>query len=102
MQGMQTRKRSAMLVSLLSTVMAGVLLVSGCSKSEAPSAPLPDAAALLKQSADTTRGQQSVHLVLLVNGKIARSGGKELALELEEQGYALYNEEPGRARRAAA
>ena len=48
MQGMQTRKRSAMLVSLLSTVMAGVLLVSGCSKSEAPSAPLPDATALLK------------------------------------------------------
>ena len=39
---------------------------------------------------------------VLVNGKIARSGGKELALELEEQGYALYNEEPGRARRAAA
>ena len=39
---------------------------------------------------------------VLVHGRIARSGGKELALELEEQGYALYNEEPGRARRAAA
>jgi Fe-S cluster assembly ATP-binding protein len=39
---------------------------------------------------------------VLVNGRIVRSGGKELALELEEQGYALYNEEPGRARRAAA
>lgn len=39
---------------------------------------------------------------VLVNGRIARSGNKELALELEEQGYALYNEEPGRARRAAA
>jgi Fe-S cluster assembly ATP-binding protein len=39
---------------------------------------------------------------VLFNGKIVRSGGKELALELEEQGYALYNEEPGRARRAAA
>ena len=39
---------------------------------------------------------------VLVNGRIARSGSKELALELEEQGYALYNEEPGRARRAAA
>ncbi len=38
---------------------------------------------------------------VLVNGRIARSGGKELALELEQQGYALYNEEPGRARRAA-
>ncbi|MDR3664572.1 MAG: LppX_LprAFG lipoprotein [Mycobacterium sp.] len=68
---MQTRKRSATLVSLLSSVMAGVLLVSGCSKSEAPSTPLPDAATLLKQSADTTRAQQSVHLVLTVNGKIS-------------------------------
>jgi Fe-S cluster assembly ATP-binding protein len=35
---------------------------------------------------------------VLFNGRIARSGGKELALELEEQGYALYNENPaGRA-----
>jgi len=42
------------------------------------------------------------HVHVLVNGKIAHSGGKELALELEDQGYALYNEEPGRARRAAA
>ncbi len=39
---------------------------------------------------------------VLVNGRIVRSGDKSLALELEEQGYALYNEEPGRARRAAA
>ena len=39
---------------------------------------------------------------VLVNGRIVRSGGKELALELEEQGYALYNKEPGRARRANA
>ncbi len=29
---------------------------------------------------------------VLVGGKIVRSGGKELALELEAQGYALYNE----------
>ena len=42
------------------------------------------------------------HVHVLFNGRIVRSGGKELALELEEQGYALYNEEPGRARRAAA
>jgi Fe-S cluster assembly ATP-binding protein len=27
---------------------------------------------------------------VLVNGKIARSGGKELALELEERGYVDY------------
>jgi Fe-S cluster assembly ATP-binding protein len=42
------------------------------------------------------------HVHVLVNGRIVRSGGKELALELEAQGYALYNDEPGRARRASA
>ena len=42
------------------------------------------------------------HVHVLVNGRIVRSGDKSLALELEDQGYALYNEEPGRARRAAA
>jgi lipoprotein LprG len=71
MHGMQTRPRSAVLVSLFSAMLAGVLMISGCSKSE-PSAPLPDAATLLKQSADTTRAQQSVHIVLTVNGKIAK------------------------------
>lgn len=40
------------------------------------------------------------HVHVLVNGRIVRSGDKDLALELEEQGYALYNAEPGRARRA--
>ena len=39
---------------------------------------------------------------VLVNGRIVRSGGKDLALELEAQGYALYNADPGRARRATA
>ena len=39
---------------------------------------------------------------VLVDGRIARSGGKELALELEEQGYALYNQgEAGHSRRAS-
>ena len=41
------------------------------------------------------------HVHVLANGKIVRSGGKELALELEDRGYAAYNEEPGRARRGA-
>jgi len=40
---------------------------------------------------------------VLVNGRIVRSGGKELALELEEQGYAIYNDgESGYSRRATA
>jgi len=40
---------------------------------------------------------------VLVNGRIVRSGGKELALELESQGYAIYNDgESGHSRRATA
>ena len=35
---------------------------------------------------------------VLVDGRIARSGGKELALELEEKGYADYEREPALAR----
>lgn len=34
---------------------------------------------------------------VLVAGRIARSGGKELAMELEEQGYALYEKQAGAA-----
>jgi Fe-S cluster assembly ATP-binding protein len=29
---------------------------------------------------------------VLVDGRIVRSGGKELAVELEEQGYGVYGE----------
>jgi Fe-S cluster assembly ATP-binding protein len=39
---------------------------------------------------------------VLVNGRIVRSGGKELALELEEQGYALFDEETATAGAAAS
>jgi Fe-S cluster assembly ATP-binding protein len=34
---------------------------------------------------------------VLVNGKIVKSGGKELALELEQQGYAIFRENETRA-----
>jgi Fe-S cluster assembly ATP-binding protein len=34
---------------------------------------------------------------VLVDGRIARSGGKELALELEEKGYAEFENAPVRA-----
>jgi Fe-S cluster assembly ATP-binding protein len=37
-----------------------------------------------------------------MNGRIVRSGGKELALELESQGYTWYEKEPGQAPRASA
>jgi Fe-S cluster assembly ATP-binding protein len=36
-------------------------------------------------------------LHVLVEGQIARSGGKELALELEERGYAWLEKEPAPA-----
>jgi len=42
------------------------------------------------------------HVHVLVNGRIVRSGDKTLAEELEAQGYAIYNAEAGRARRAIA
>ncbi len=35
------------------------------------------------------------HVHVLVGGRIVRSGGKELALELEAQGYALYESKAG-------
>jgi Fe-S cluster assembly ATP-binding protein len=44
-------------------------------------------------------------LHVLVDGQIVRSGGKELALELEEKGYAWLEKEPAApaaARRATA
>ncbi|MBE0654235.1 MAG: Fe-S cluster assembly ATPase SufC, partial [Bacteroidales bacterium] len=33
------------------------------------------------------------HVHILFKGRIVRSGGKELALELEERGYEWINEE---------
>jgi Fe-S cluster assembly ATP-binding protein len=35
-----------------------------------------------------------------VDGQIVRSGGKELALELEEKGYSWLEKEPAAAARA--
>ena len=37
------------------------------------------------------------HVHVLSEGRIARSGGKELALELEERGYGWIEQEPGEA-----
>jgi lipoprotein LprG len=65
---MQTRPRIAVLVSIL----AALLLIAGCSSSTKSEQPLPDAATLLKDSNQTTRKFQSVHLVLTVTGKIAQ------------------------------
>jgi lipoprotein LprG len=67
MQPMQTRRR------LLAVVLAALALsaapVVGCSSKQS-SAPLPDAATLLKDSVDTTRNLKSVHLEIKVTGNI--------------------------------
>jgi lipoprotein LprG len=64
---MQTRPRIAVLVSIF----AALLVIAGCSSSNKSDAPLPDGASLLKDSEQTTKKQQSVHLELTVTGKIA-------------------------------
>ena len=63
---MQTRPRLAVLVSLF----AALLLIAGCGSSGTSDAPLPDAAGLIKDSDQTTRKLQSVHLELAVSGTI--------------------------------
>jgi lipoprotein LprG len=68
---MQTRPRIAVLVSLVSAFLTAAALVAGCSSSDnKSSAPVPDAATLIKDSTETTKGLQSVHLQLTVNGQI--------------------------------
>jgi lipoprotein LprG len=67
---MQKRSRLAVLLSLFAALMTALVLTSGCSSDKKNDAPLPDAAGLLKQSQETTKGQTSVHLVLTVNGEI--------------------------------
>jgi lipoprotein LprG len=72
MQVMQTRPRFAV-QSLLATFFAATALVAGCSSSsstETSTAPLPDAAQVLQESAASTKAQQSVHLLLTVQGTI--------------------------------
>lgn len=68
---MQKRPRLA-LRTLFTLLLAAALIVAGCSKSSdtSKSTPPPDAATLLKESAQTTKGQTSVHLKLVVQGEI--------------------------------
>jgi lipoprotein LprG len=65
---MPTRPR---LVAVLAALSIATTLVAGCSSSsKQSSAPLPDAATLLKQSTQTTKAVKTVHLALSVSGKI--------------------------------
>ncbi|MEZ0339730.1 LppX_LprAFG lipoprotein [Mycobacterium sp. pV006] len=65
---MQTR-----LLALFAALTAALLVVAGCSSSssEESGADLPDAATLLSESSQTTRGQTSAHLSLSVQGQLA-------------------------------
>jgi lipoprotein LprG len=67
---MQTRPRLAVLLSLFTALITALVLTSGCSSDKKSDAPLPDGTTLIKQSADTTKAQTSVHLALTVTGDI--------------------------------
>jgi lipoprotein LprG len=68
MQGMQTRRRLSAVLASLSIATA---FIAGCSSgSQQSSAPLPDAATLVKQSAAVTKTVTSAHVVLSVQGKV--------------------------------
>jgi lipoprotein LprG len=68
MQAMPLRRSTAI---ILAAVALSAALVAGCSKSSSKNTEnLPDAATLLKQSAETTKGVKSAHLELNVQGKI--------------------------------
>ena len=79
MQVMQPPPRLSLrpLWLVLTAALAAAVLVAGCSSSNKESnAALPDGAALVQQSSQTTRGLKSVHLKLTVQGQI-----KDLPIE---------------------
>jgi lipoprotein LprG len=79
MQAMQTRRRIfAVVLALLALTF---IPLAGCGSKQS-SAPLPDAATLLKESAETTRNLQNVHLELTVNGAIVHLPVKTLTGDL--------------------
>ncbi|RAV15720.1 hypothetical protein DQP55_06075 [Mycolicibacterium sp. GF69] len=58
-------KRLVMIFIALATAVA---FLAGCSKSEEPAKDLPDAATLLQQSSQTSKGQTSAHMKLTMEG----------------------------------
>jgi lipoprotein LprG len=57
------------LLAIFAALITAVALLAGCSSSE-DNKNLPDAATLLKQSAETTKAQTSVHLLLSQQGQV--------------------------------
>jgi lipoprotein LprG len=79
---MQTRKPFGPILAVLASLSIAAALISGCSSSKQSSAPLPDAATLIKESTQSTKNVKSVHLVLAVNGKIKGLPVKSLTGDL--------------------
>lgn len=69
MQIMQTRPRAVRVLLPFFAVLMAATALAGCG-SKSDDTPLPDAATLISESAETTRNQQSVHLELTVGGEI--------------------------------
>lgn len=68
---MHTPRRRAVVLVALAVLSATAALLAGCSSSKPTSKqPLPDAATLLRESSQTTKGVQSVHVVLSTTGKV--------------------------------
>jgi lipoprotein LprG len=81
MQGMLLRRRTT--AAILAAVALSTALVAGCSKSSNQGTQnLPDAATLLKQSAQTMRDVKSAHVELTVQGKIEHLPLKTLSGDL--------------------
>jgi lipoprotein LprG len=79
MQAMQTRRR--LFAVVLALLALSFIPLAGCGSKQS-SAPLPDAATLLKESAETTRDLKSVHLELTVKGAIPHLPVKTLTGDL--------------------
>jgi lipoprotein LprG len=67
---MPTPRSTRPILAVLAALATAAVLVGGCSSSKQSSAPLPDAATLVKDSTQVTKNVKSVHLVLSVTGTI--------------------------------
>jgi lipoprotein LprG len=73
------------LLAVLATASVAATLVAACSSSSKQASSLPDAATLVKESSETTKDLNSVHLVLSVTGKIEKMPIKTLEGDLTTQ-----------------
>ena len=80
---MHKRARLSRILVSVAAISTAAALAVGCSSTSSPSsAPLPDAAGLLQQSIQTTKGLKSAHLEITVSGKIEGLPIKKLSGDL--------------------